>query len=232
MSPSPFPAPHVPAAPASAADHVKPPPRPPAPPLAPCGVGPFAPLRVRGGGAYRLRRMLRRQRRAIAAAVALAGAALATTGLGSAAAPDASAPGTAVSGTGVSGTAVPGAELSGAGGTDTAAGRSSEGLVSAPVRIADAATVRLLRPGDRVDVIAVGEAGDDARAVARGVRVSHVPGRADGDGGLRGGGDGTAGMGAAPEGALVVLSVERSAAAALLGAGASERLAVAVSDAN
>ncbi len=234
MSPSPFPAPHVPAAPASAADHVKPPPRPPAPPPAPCGVGPFAPLRVRGGGAYRLRRMLRRQRRAIAAAVALAGAALATAGLGSAAVPDVSAPGPAVPGTGVSGTAVPGAGLSGAGGTGTEAGRSSEGLVSAPVRIADAATVRLLRPGDRVDVIAVGEAGDDARAVARGVRVSHVPGRADGDGGggLRGGGDGTAGTGAAPEGALVVLSVERSAATALLGAGASGRLAVAVSDAN
>ncbi|MFF2718901.1 hypothetical protein [Streptomyces sp. NPDC058011] len=228
MSPSPFPASHISAAPASAVDRVKPPPRPPAPPPAPCGVGPFAPLRVRGGGTYRLRRMLRRQRRAIAAAVALAGAALATTGLGSAAVPDATAPSTEVSERGVSG-----AGLSGTGGTGAEAGRSAEGLVSAPVRIADAATVRLLRPGDRVDVIAVGEAGDDARAVVRGVRVSHVPGPAGGDGGLSGGGgDGVAGMGAAPEGALVVLSVERSAATALLGAGASGRLAVAVSDAN
>ncbi|MFF7257203.1 hypothetical protein [Streptomyces microflavus] len=161
---------------------------------------------MRGGGAYRLRRMLRRQRRAIAAGIALVGAALATTGPGSAA----------------DGTAAP----------DTVAktGRPSVHLVSAPVRIADAATVRLLRPGDRVDVIAVGEAGDDARLLARGVRVAQVPG-AD-DGGHRSDGVGVVSAGAAGEGALVMLSVERSTATALLGAGASGRLAVAVSDGN
>ncbi|MYX14299.1 hypothetical protein GTY67_12925 [Streptomyces sp. SID8374] len=194
--------------------------RPPAPPPAPSGVGPFAPLRVRGGGAYRLRRMLRRQRRAIAAGIALVGAALATTGLGSAAPGPTASDSAAVSDPAMSGTTV-------------GSGRPSARLVSAPVRIADAETVRLLRPGDRVDVIAVGEAGDDARLVARGVRVSQVPvGRAADDGGLRGGGDGVTGMRAAPEGALVMLSVERSTATALLGAGASGRLAVAVSDAN
>ncbi|MFD3751470.1 hypothetical protein ACFWVT_14730 [Streptomyces cyaneofuscatus] len=203
--------------------------RPPAPPPAPCGVGPFAPLRVRGGGAYRLRRMLRRQRRAIAAGIALAGAALATTGLGSAAS------GTAASGSGasdsaaVSGTAVSGTAVSD---TATGSGRPSARLVSAPVRIADAATVRLLRPGDHVDVIAVGEAGDDARLVARGVRVARVPGRIADDGGHRGGGGEVIGTGAAPEGALVMLSVERSTATTLLGAGASGRLALAVSDGN
>ncbi|MFF3996422.1 hypothetical protein ACFYX8_24395 [Streptomyces cyaneofuscatus] len=203
--------------------------RPPAPPPAPCGVGPFAPLRVRGGGAYRLRRMLRRQRRAIAAGIALAGAALATTGLGGA------APGTAASGSGasdsaaVSGTAASGSAASS---TATGSGRPSARLVSAPVRIADAATVRLLRPGDHVDVIAVGEAGDDARLVARGVRVARVPGRIADDGVHRGGGGGVIGTGGAPEGALVVLAVERSTATALLGAGASGRLALAVSDAN
>ncbi|MFJ7058856.1 hypothetical protein ACK8N7_21650 [Streptomyces griseobrunneus] len=198
---------HAPAAPPRAADQVKALPRPPAPPPAPCGVGPFAPLRVRGGGAYRLRRMLRRQRRAIAAGIALVGAALATTGPGSAAGDTAA--------------------------SDTVAktGRPSVHLVSAPVRIADAATVRLLRPGDRVDVIAVGEAGDDARLVARGVRVAQVPGPAA-DGGHRSGGAGVVGAGAAGEGALVMLSVERSTATALLGAGASGRLAVAVSDGN
>ncbi|MFJ8842885.1 hypothetical protein ACIRFF_08280 [Streptomyces cyaneofuscatus] len=198
--------------------------RPPAPPPAPCGVGPFAPLRVRGGGAYRLRRMLRRQRRAIAAGIALAGAALATTGLGGAASGTAASDPTASDSAAVSGTAVP----------DTAAGsgRPSGRLVSAPVRIADAATVRLLRPGDHVDVIAVGEAGDDARLVARGVRVARVPGRIADDGGHRGGGEGVTGWGAAPEGALVMLSVERSTATALLGAGASGRLALAVSDGN
>ncbi|WP_324794067.1 hypothetical protein SJX93_14475 [Streptomyces cyaneofuscatus] len=203
--------------------------RPPAPPPAPCGVGPFAPLRVRGGGAYRLRRMLRRQRRAIAAGIALAGAALATTGLGGAAS------GTAASGSGasdsaaVSGTAASGTAASG---TATGSGHPSARLVSAPVRIADAATVRLLRPGDHVDVIAVGEAGDDARLVARGVRVARVPGRIPDDGVHRGGGGGVIGTGGTPEGALVVLAVERSTATALLGAGASGRLALAVSDAN
>ncbi|MFI1225642.1 MULTISPECIES: RcpC/CpaB family pilus assembly protein [unclassified Streptomyces] len=157
---------------------------------------------MRGGGADRLRRMVRRQRRAAAAGLALAGAALATTGLsdadGKAGAPDA----------------------------PPVAGRSSVRLVSAPVRIADAETVRLLRPGDRVDVIAVGEAGGDARVVARGVRVAKVPHPAAAPGGR-------AVDGADPgAGALVVLSVERPTATALLGAGASGQLAVAVSDGN
>lgn len=156
-----------------------------------------------GGGAHRLRRMLRRQRRAAAAGLALAGAALATTGLSSADGRAAAAP-----------DAPPGA------------GRSS-GLVAAPVRIADPETVRLLRPGDRVDVIAVGAAGDDARVVARGARVAKVPHAAAGPGGPAAGGGGEAGAGA-----LVVLSVERSTATTLLGAGASGRLAVAVSYAN
>ncbi|MGW6566409.1 hypothetical protein [Streptomyces sp. NPDC054975] len=88
-------------------------------------------------------------------------------------------------------------------------------LVSAPVRIADAATVRLLRPGDRVDVIAapnspMGEAGE-ARVVATGARVADVPrtGETRPDGG-----------------ALVVLSVPRPTATALAGAGVTSRLAV------
>lgn len=187
-------------------------------------MGPFGPLRVRGGGADRLRRMLRRQRRAAAAGLALAGAALATTGLSSA--------------DGEAGTPdVP-----------PRADRSSVRLVSAPVRIADPETVRLLRPGDRVDVIAVGDAGAAARVVARGVRVAKVPYAATGPGGQAadvsdagaGGVEGADragvadGIGGAVAGAgtLVVLSVERSTAAALLGAGASGRLAVAVSDAN
>ncbi|MET9094202.1 hypothetical protein ABZX72_19150 [Streptomyces cyaneofuscatus] len=203
--------------------------RPPAPPPAPCGVGPFAPLRVRGGGAYRLRRMLRRQRRAIAAGIALAGAALATTGLGGAASGTAASGSAASDSAAVSGTAASSTAVSG---TATGSGRPSARLVSAPVRIADAATVRLLRPGDHVDVIAVGEAGDDARLVARGVRVARVPGRIADDGGHRGGGGGVIGTGGAPEGALVVLAVERSTATALLGAGTSGRLALAVSDAN
>ncbi|MFF4170837.1 hypothetical protein [Streptomyces sp. NPDC001744] len=89
--------------------------------------------------------------------------------------------------------------------------------MSAPVRIADAATVRLLRPGDRVDVIAAphaqwGEEGE-ARVIATDARVAEVPlpdeSRPDG-------------------GALVVLSVPRATAAALAGAGVTSRLAVTV----
>ncbi|WP_199819406.1 hypothetical protein [Streptomyces griseus] len=182
---------------------------------------------MRGGGADRLRRMLRRQRRAAAAGLALAGAALATTGLsgGDGEAHSAQAP--------------------------PDSGRASVRLVSAPVRIADPETVRLLRPGDRVDVIAVGGAEDEARVVARGARVAKVPGAPAGvDTGRPGAGASADGVVAAemsdvPDasevsevsdgtvpgvGALVVLSVERSTATALLGAGVSGRLAVAVSD--
>ncbi len=90
-------------------------------------------------------------------------------------------------------------------------------LVSAPVRIADAATVRLLRPGDQVDVIAAPHAppgGEgEARVVASGARVAEVP-RADGD--------------TSDAGALVVLSVPRATAATLAGAGVTSRLAVTV----
>ncbi|MFD7320726.1 hypothetical protein ACFV9D_06485 [Streptomyces sp. NPDC059875] len=88
-------------------------------------------------------------------------------------------------------------------------------LVSAPVRIADAATVRLLRPGDRVDVIAAPNSpmggGDAARVVATGARVAEVPrtGETRSDGG-----------------ALIVLSVPRSTATALAGAGVTSQLAV------
>ncbi len=85
--------------------------------------------------------------------------------------------------------------------------------VTAPVRIADAETVRLLRPGDRVDVIAAEETatGGDARVVARGARVTKVPEPLDG---------------ATESGALVVLSVPRSTAARLAGASTMARLAV------
>ncbi|MEW1873139.1 MULTISPECIES: hypothetical protein [Streptomyces] len=85
--------------------------------------------------------------------------------------------------------------------------------VTAAVRIADAATVRLLRPGDRVDVIAAGEtvSGGGARVIARGARVTEVPKAADG---------------ADDGGALLVLSVPRTTAAELAGASATARLAV------
>ncbi|MFD6278495.1 RcpC/CpaB family pilus assembly protein [Streptomyces sp. NPDC060209] len=175
----------------------------PAPP-APCGVPSFGPLRVRGGGGQRLRRALRGQRRALAAGFALASAVLAASGSGG-------EKGAAA----VAGGAPPGPE------------RRAVRLVSAPVRIADAATVGLLRPGDRVDVIAAVDGDAEARVVARDVRVAEVP-RGAGDAEVSFPEGGGAGAGS---GALVVLSVERRTAAALAGAGAVGRLAVAVSHA-
>ncbi|MEU5734312.1 hypothetical protein ABZ797_36210 [Streptomyces antimycoticus] len=130
----------------------------------------FDPVRTERTGGFRLRRAVRRRRRAMAAGLALTAAALA------AAAPP------------------------GRGHTDTessrapaSAGEERRGgprpaMVSAPVRIADAATVRLLHPGDRVDVLATplpdatrtGSSGTTARVVARGVRVADVPGSRSG----------------------------------------------------
>lgn len=105
-------------------------------------------------------------------------------------------------------------------------------LVSAPVRIADAATARLLRRGDRVDVIAApftaldgAERARAARVVAAGARVVDIPGPATGtdagdwDGAVAGGT-------ATTRGALVVLSVPRTVAAELAGASATSHLAV------
>ncbi|WP_308409618.1 hypothetical protein [Streptomyces sp. A3M-1-3] len=151
----------------------------------------FAPLRVRGG-AHRLRRAVRRRRRAMAAGLAMAAAAMAA-------------------GSGPPVSAAAEAAASPAGHRPAAVKR-----VSAPVRIADAATVRLLRPGDRVDVVAADSSpGGDSRArvVAASARVAEVPrpDRAVEDGG-----------------ALVVLSVPRTTATALAGAGVTSQLAVIV----
>ncbi|MFJ8634097.1 hypothetical protein [Streptomyces sp. NPDC093568] len=148
----------------------------------------FAPVRVRGGR-YRLRRLVRHRRRAVAAGLAVTAAALVAAGPREA---------------------------------DRARGhpvaepvrqhRAVE-RVSAPVRIADGATVGLLRPGDRVDVIAAQETarGGDTEVVARGARVTEVPVSPDTS---------------VESGALVVLSVPRATAARLAGASATARLAV------
>lgn len=93
--------------------------------------------------------------------------------------------------------------------------RPAAALVTAPVRIADAAAVRLLHPGDHVDVIAADVSGAAGaappRVVAAGARVVKVPEAEDGP---------------AEGGALVLLSVPRPIAAELAGAGAASRLAV------
>ncbi|MFD0367817.1 hypothetical protein [Streptomyces sp. NPDC127114] len=146
------------------------------------------------GARLRLRRALRRRRRAPATVLAMTAAALAAAGVAGAddPAPQPPPPPARKAHRPV---AVP--------------------LVSAPVRIADAATVRLLRPGDRVDVIAAANSptgeGGEARVVASGARVAEVPkpGETRSDGG-----------------ALVVLSVPRSTATVLAGASMTSQLAV------
>ncbi|MGW2334980.1 hypothetical protein ACWCXS_13580 [Streptomyces sp. NPDC001685] len=150
----------------------------------------FDPVRVRGTG-HRLRRLVRHRRRAVAAGLAVTAAALVAAGP---------------------------READGARGHPAQAQgpvrpHPVTGRVSAPVRIADAATVRLLRPGARVDVIAAGGNGPrgDAEVVARGARVAQVPEPLDAAG---------------DSGALVVLSVPRPTAARLAGASATARLAV------
>ncbi|GAA4094946.1 hypothetical protein [Streptomyces hundungensis] len=155
----------------------------------------FPPLRVRGGQ-HALRRAMRRRRRAVAAGLAVTAAALAV-----------SSPQAAER------THPPAAPAPRERGPAREAREAR--VVSAPVRIADAETVRLLRPGDLVDVIAAADppspSGGEARVLATGARVERVPG---------------AGNGAPEAGALIVLAVSRETARVLVGAGPSSRLAV------
>ncbi|MFF3143534.1 hypothetical protein ACFVRU_17810 [Streptomyces sp. NPDC057927] len=164
----------------------------------------FAPVHVRGGR-YGLRRLTRHKRRAVAAGLAVTAAALVAAGPGDAGRarghPTAAPPSTSASTPMSSSSPSPSA-------TASVRGRDAVETVAAPVRIADAATVRLLRPGDRVDVIAA-DGGSEGRVVAAGARVAEVPDFA-----------------ATESGALVVLSVPRATAARLAGAGTTARLAV------
>ncbi|MFF8728138.1 hypothetical protein ACF073_16835 [Streptomyces sp. NPDC015171] len=159
-----------------------------------CEVPAFDPVRVRGGR-YRLHRLSRHRRRAVAAGLAVTAAALVAAGPRTGTEPHGPGHGR-------------GHRIA-----EPVRRPAAVHRVTAPVRIADAATVRLLRPGDRVDVIAAEDpsAGGGARVLARGVRVTKVPEPLDG---------------AAEGGALVVLSVPRTTAARLVGASATARLAV------
>lgn len=193
-----------------------------------CEVPQFAPVRVRGG-LHRLRLLVRTRRLALAVGLAVTAAALVAAGPRD----------------GETAHGHPGGASCAGGGSHVRAqssarapseGRRTAGRVRAPVRIADAATVRLLRPGDRVDVIAAdpaerpGVRDGEARVVARGALVTRVPEPSAGSGGAgdngadRGVGLGVEGIG--DDGALVVLSVPRSTAARLAGASATAWLAV------
>ncbi|MEW2159677.1 hypothetical protein AB0950_31030 [Streptomyces sp. NPDC007189] len=159
-----------------------------------CEVPQFPPVRMRGGR-YQLQRLVRHRSRAIAAGLAVTAAALVAAGPRTGSAPHRAD------------------QARGHPVTAPVRRHARVDVVTAPVRIADAATVRLLRPGDRVDVIAAEDpsAGGGARVLARGVRVTGVPEPLEGG---------------AESGALVVLSAPRATAARLVGASATARLAV------
>ncbi|NLU75725.1 hypothetical protein HCC61_24235 [Streptomyces sp. HNM0575] len=172
----------------------------------------FTPVRPGSRGGHRLRRLTHGKRRVTAAGLAVAAAALSAQ----IARGDRSGP--AHTEAGRASARVPTAATSrGVGRPPSAREHSATASagVSAPVRIADAATVRLLRPGDRVDVIAGADGTEPARVVARGARVDRLPGSVE-----------TGPVGAEDNGALVVLRVPRRTATALAGAGAAGRLAV------
>ncbi|MFH9811807.1 hypothetical protein ACH4NO_21675 [Streptomyces olivaceus] len=162
-----------------------------------CEVPHFAPVRVRGGRG-RLHRLVRHRRRLLAAGLVVTAAALVAAGPHS----EAGEPDTR--------------RARGHPVAEPVPERQSTRFVAAPVRISDAATVRLLRPGDRIDVVSTGDGGTGGTSVlARGVRVTEVP-------------EPVAGAGAAADGALVVVSVPRETAHRLVGAGTTARLAVAL----
>ncbi|MEU1120119.1 hypothetical protein [Streptomyces sp. NPDC005879] len=159
-------------------------------------------MRVRGGHP-RLRRLLRHRRRALAMGLAMTAAALAA-GTPRSSAPDPAQQAAAAVG--------PVRERGVAG--DASGGLAGRATVTAPVRIADADAVRLLRPGDRVDVIAADGSpggGAEPRVVAADARVAAVPEPTEGP---------------AESGALVVFSVPGPTAARLAGTAATTRLAV------
>ncbi|GHD34639.1 hypothetical protein [Streptomyces galbus] len=166
----------------------------------PCEVPHFPPVRVRGGR-YPFRRLVGSRRRAVALGLAVTAAALVAAGPVDEAGRSRGHP--------ADGPPAPSPTAP----TGPVRRGPPAASVSAPVRITDAATVRLLRPGDRVDVIAAGQTatGTDAQVVARGALVTRIPEPGD-----------------VGEGALVVLTVPRSTAVRLAGAGATARLAVAL----
>ncbi|CAL9502174.1 hypothetical protein SUDANB6_03468 [Streptomyces sp. enrichment culture] len=167
----------------------------------------FDPVRVRGGR-YPLHRLVRHRRRAVAAGLAVTAAALVAAGPGDADRARGHPQGQASRPAHAQPATAPARER-------PVRPRGAGGTATVPVRIADAVTARLLRPGDRVDVVAAEDTatGGGARVVARGARVTKVPEAAGGPEG---------------SGALVVLSVPRAAATRLAGAGVTARLAVAL----
>jgi pilus assembly protein CpaB len=98
-----------------------------------------------------------------------------------------------------------------------------DAVVAAPVRIADAASVRLLRAGDVIDVLAAGAGAEGttsgaARLVASAVPVITIP---RSDGALLGSND-------AGDGALLLVATTSDTAARLAAAAVNDRLSLVI----
>ncbi len=113
--------------------------------------------------------------------------------------------------------------------------RSSTQVVAAPVRVADPGSLALVRPGDRIDLLAaetgVDQAASPARVVATQVRVLALPGSGGGaDGSDTGGPLGGLGAGGSAdtggEGGLVVVAVPAETAADLARAAVTSRISL------
>lgn len=181
----------------------------------------FAAIRSAGGSRRRLRELFRDRRRVLAVALAVAavvGAALASGALGGASHTEGGRPAHTGGERGPS----PGDRSRSSAGHDSpgpvstpASHPPDPGTVRAPVRLADAEVVRLLRPGDRVDLVAATDPSlggpSGSPVVARGAEVTRLPAPP------KAGGD---------HGALVVLAMPRKTATAVVAAAATSALAV------
>lgn len=91
--------------------------------------------------------------------------------------------------------------------------------ILAPVRVADPAVVDLLRPGDRIDILASSpESGGQTRRIAEDVRVVTIPQPDSDSGGLTGG--------TVEQRTLLLVEVPREQATALADAAAGSQLGV------
>lgn len=201
----------------------------------PVAVPPFDPVRRGGTVRQRLRSVLRGARRSVGASLLLL--ALVVGALGWAGGPGPAKGASEAAGAGQDTGPPTGSEQGvtpeavAAAGPGEASATARSGPVRVPVRIADAGVVGLLKPGDRVDVLApapepgpgaeTGAGVGAARVLAHRVTVAQVPGLRPGDAG--------GGVASDPaQGALVVLSVPPDTAARLAGAAAHVPLAVAL----
>jgi hypothetical protein len=104
-----------------------------------------------------------------------------------------------------------------------------DGLVAAPIRLADSAQARLLKVGDFVDVLAAratAHEGQEANTVAIDVQVLSVPATAtEGNGGLLGS---SSTVGSSRSDSVIVIAVDKATAIDLAAASTRSQLSVVV----